>query len=101
MRVILSVKAVWAAAKDADVAEKVRTTSIIVRKSQVDMEICCGSGVDVLGPTDVVGARVPGGVEDDGDVGNGVVTVGAADGSIWGSSVSSAGWSIAMSSVMS
>ena len=33
MRVILSVKVVWAAEKDADVAEKVRTASIIVRKS--------------------------------------------------------------------
>ena len=33
VRVILSAKAVWAAAKDADVAEKVRTASIIARKS--------------------------------------------------------------------
>ena len=33
MRVILSVIVVWAAAKDDDVAEKVRTASIIVRKS--------------------------------------------------------------------
>ena len=54
MRVILSVKAVWAAAKDADVAEKVRNASIITRKSQVDMEICCGGGADVLGPYDAV-----------------------------------------------
>ena len=33
MRVILSAKAEWATAKDADMAEKVRTASIIVRKS--------------------------------------------------------------------
>ena len=39
MRVILSTKAVWAAAKDANVVEKVRTASIIVRKSLVDIEI--------------------------------------------------------------
>ena len=34
MRVILSAKAVWAAATDVDVAEKVRTASIIARKSR-------------------------------------------------------------------
>ena len=34
MRVLLSAKAVWAAAKDVDVAEKVRTASIMVRKSR-------------------------------------------------------------------
>ena len=33
VRVILSAKAVWAAANDADVAKKVRTASIIARKS--------------------------------------------------------------------
>ena len=33
MLVILSGKVVWAAAKDADVDEKVQTASIIVRKS--------------------------------------------------------------------
>ena len=101
MRVILSTKAVWVAAKDADVDEKVWTASIILRKSRVDMEICCGGGVDVLGPTDVVGAGGTGGVEDVDDVGNGAVTVGAADSAIWGSSVSFAGWSTAMSLVMS
>ena len=34
VRVILSVKVVWAATKDADVAEKVRTASIIVRNPE-------------------------------------------------------------------
>ena len=33
MRVIILAKAVWVVTKDADVAEKVRTASIIVRKS--------------------------------------------------------------------
>ena len=33
MRVIISAKSVWAAAKDDDVAEKVQTASIIARKS--------------------------------------------------------------------
>ena len=54
MLVILSAKAVWAVAKDADVDEKVWTASIIARKSRVDIEICCGGGADVLCPTDVV-----------------------------------------------
>ena len=63
MRVILSVKAVWAAAKDADVDENVWTISITTRTSRMDMDIYCGGGADVLGPNDVVGA---------------------ADGAIWG-----------------
>ena len=54
MHVILSAKAVWATAKDVDVAEKVRTVFVIARKSRVDMEICYGGGADILGPTDVV-----------------------------------------------
>ena len=99
--VILSAKAVWAAVKDADVAEKVWTASIMVRKSQVDMEICCGGGTDVLGPTEAAGAGGTRGTEDAEDVGNGAVTVGAVNSAIWGSLVSSAGWSIAMSSTMS
>ena len=101
MRVILTTKAVWAATKDADVAEKVRTASIIARKSRVDMEICCSGGADVLGPTDDVRAGGTGGVEDACDVGNGAVTVGVVDGEIWGSSVSSAGWLTAISLAMS
>ena len=101
MRVILLAKAVWVATKDADISKKVRTTSIIVRKSQVDMEICCGGDADVLGPTDVVGAGGTRGAEDAGDIGNGAVTARATDGAIWGSSISSVGWSISMSSAMS
>ena len=101
MGVILSAKAVWAAAKDADMAEKVRNASIKERKSRVDMEICCGGGSNVLGPSDAVGARGIGGAEDVDDVGNGAVTAGAVDGAIWGSSVSSAGWSSTISLAMS
>ena len=82
VRVILSAKVVWAAAKDADVAEKVQTTSIIERNSRVDMEICCDGGVDVLGPSNAVGAR-------------------GTEGAILGSSVSFTGWSTTMSSATS
>ena len=56
MRVILSAKVVWAVAKDADVADKVRTASIMVRKSRVDMDTCRSGGSGVLGPTEFVGA---------------------------------------------
>ena len=65
------------------------------------MEICCGGDADVLGQTNVVGAGGTGGAEDVDDVGNGAVTTRATDGAIWGSSVSFAGWSTAMSSAMS
>ena len=65
------------------------------------MKICYGGGADVLGPIDAVGAGCTGGAEDAGDVGNGAVTAGAVDGAIWGSFVSSTGWSIAISSAMS
>ena len=101
MLVIFSTKAVWVATNDVKVAEKVRTASIIGRKSQVDMEICYGGGADVLGPSNAVEAGGTVGVGDAGDVGNGAVTVGVAGGAIWGSSVSSIGWSIAMSSATS
>ena len=78
MRAILLARAAWAAAKDADVAEKVRTASIMVRKSRADNEICCSGGAMVLGPGESVGAEVLGaegsrGTEDAGAVGNGAV----------------------------
>ena len=82
MHVILPSKVVWAAAKDVDVAEKVRTTSIMVRKFRVDMDIFCSSGSNVLGPTESVGAEGTGGAEDAGVVGNRAVTAGAMDGAI-------------------
>ena len=91
MRVILSTKVVWAAAKDADVVEKVRTTSIIVRKSRVDMNTCCSGGSDVLGPIEFVGAGGTRDAKDAGVEGNGAVTTGAMDGGIKGSYVCTVG----------
>ena len=63
MCAILSAKAVWAAINDADVVEKERTVSIMMRKYRVDIEIYYGGGgaTDVLGPSVAVGA---GGVGD-------------------------------------
>ena len=73
MHAILSAKAVWAAVNDADAAEKEWTASIMARKSQVDMEICCGGVADVLGPSIAVGA---------GGAGDSVVITGTADDAI-------------------
>ena len=55
--VILSAKAEWGAAKDADMVEKVWTASIIARKSRGDMEICCNGSANVLGLADSEGAE--------------------------------------------
>ena len=79
MRVILSANDVWAAVKDAEVTEKVRTASMMARNSRVDIVICCGGGAEVLGPTTFVAAVVLGaegskGAEDTGAVGNGAGT---------------------------
>ena len=49
--VILSTRAVWAAAKDAEVTEKAWTASMMAKKSRVEMVICCGGDAEVLGPT--------------------------------------------------
>ena len=38
MHIILSAKAAWAAVKDVEVKEKVRTASMMARKSRVDIE---------------------------------------------------------------
>ena len=82
MRVILSARAVWAAAKDAEVTEKARTTSMMAKKSRVEMVICCGGDAEVLGPATsagdvVLGAGGSGGGEEAGAMGNGVVVAGA------------------------
>ena len=52
---------------------------MMARKSRVDIAICCGGGVEVLGleistKAVVLGAENSGGVEDAGAVGNGVGT---------------------------
>ena len=54
MCVILSDRATWAAATDTEVMEKVRTASIMARKSRVEMVICYGGGSYELGPTNSV-----------------------------------------------
>ena len=82
LRVILSAKAVWAAAKDAEVIEKVWTASMMARKSRVEMVICCGGDAEVLSLTTSAGAMVlgaggSGGGEEAGAMGNGVVVDGA------------------------
>ena len=82
MLVILSSRATWAAAKDVEVTEKVWNASIMVRKSRVDIEICCGGGAVVLGLATSIGAVVlgvegSGGTNDVGAVGNEAVIAGA------------------------
>ena len=81
MRFILSAKAVWAAAKDAEVTEKVHITSMMARKSRVEMVICLGGDAEVLGPPTSVGVVVLGaggfgGAEEAGAMGNRVVVDG-------------------------
>ena len=50
MRVILSTRAACEAAKEAIVAENVRTVSIRARKSLAERVMYCGGCVEVLGP---------------------------------------------------
>ena len=78
MRVILSARVAWAVAKDTEVTKKVRTASMMARKSRVDIEICYDNGAVVHGPATSVGAVVlgvegPRGIEDAGVVGNGAL----------------------------
>ena len=54
VRVILSARAAWVTTNDADMAKNVRTSSIMAKKSRVEMDICYGSGVVVLGPAESV-----------------------------------------------
>ena len=82
MRVILLAWVVWAITNDAEVAENVQTTSMMTRKSRVDIEIYCGGGAVVLSPATstgavVLGAKGFGGAEDVGAVGNGAMVAGA------------------------
>ena len=48
MRVILSTRAAWAVVNDAAVVENVRIASMMVKKSRVEIVICCGGGTEVL-----------------------------------------------------
>ena len=56
VRVILSARVAWAVANDIAVVENVRTASMMVRKSRVEIVICCGGGVEVLVAAPSVGA---------------------------------------------
>ena len=55
MRVILSTRAAWVVANDADVEENVRTASMMVRKSRVEIVIYCEGSAEVLGPATSIG----------------------------------------------
>ena len=48
VRVILSARAAWAVANDVVVVENMRIASMMVRKSRVEIGICCGGGAEVL-----------------------------------------------------
>ena len=79
MRLILSTRAAWVVINDADVEKNVRTASMMVRKSRVEIVIYCRGGAEVLGSATSVGAvglgaKGSGGVDDVGAVGNGVGT---------------------------
>ena len=56
VRVILSARSAWAVANDATVVENVRTAIMMVRKSRVEIVICCGGGAEVLAAALFVGA---------------------------------------------
>ena len=79
MCAILLAKVVWATTKDAEVAEKVRTASMIARKSQGEIEICCMGGAEVLGPVVSKGTGGTRGAEEAGDACSGAVTARAVD----------------------
>ena len=78
-RAILSAKGVCGAAKDAEVAEKVRTASMIARKYRGDIEICCKGGADVLGPAESEEAGDTRDAEEASDPGRGAGTDGVVD----------------------
>ena len=84
VRAICSTKAVWAVAKEADVAAKVWIEVIMDIKSPGEMRIVSIGVAEVLGPTESTGAGGTGG-SDDGS--SGLVEVGIVDVGMWGSSV--------------
>ena len=48
VQVIMFSRAAWVVVNDAAVVENVRTASMMVRKSQVEIVICYGGGAEVL-----------------------------------------------------
>ena len=86
MRAIRSAKDACATANEAKVAENVRTTSIMARKSRGDIVICCGGGGAVEdepaksardGAVEVTGAE---GSDEAGSVGLGTAGIGIGEG---------------------
>ena len=75
MLVILSARAAWAIANDADVEENVWTASMMVKKSRVEIVICCKGGAEVLNAATsaraILGAGGPKKTEGSGDGGTG------------------------------
>ena len=65
--------------KDAEVVEKVHTSSMMARKSRCDIEIDCMGGVEILGPIESKGTGGAGGAKEAGDAGSGTVTDGAVE----------------------
>ena len=55
VRVILSARAAWAIVNDAAVVENVRTATMMVRKSQVEIVICSRGGAEALTAAPSVG----------------------------------------------
>ena len=56
VRVILSARAAWAVVNDVDVEDNLRTASMMVRKSRVEIVICCEGGAEKLDAAASVGA---------------------------------------------
>ena len=56
VRVIRSARAAWVVANDVAVVENVQTASMMVRKSWVEIVICCRGGAEVLTVAPSVGA---------------------------------------------
>ena len=78
MRAIRSDKDAWAVANEAEVAENVRTASMIARKSRGDMGICCGAVKDEPAKSIGDGALEATGVGDSdeaGSIGRGAVGI--------------------------
>ena len=79
VRVILSARAAWTVANDVAVVENVRTASMMVRKSLVEIVICYGGGAEVLAAAPSGGVVLgPWGFEK--IEGNGVDSTGAGGG---------------------
>ena len=56
VRFILSTRAAWAVANVTAIVENVRTASMMVIKSRVEIVICCGGGTEVLAAALSIGA---------------------------------------------